>query len=770
VLVRAGGSLTGDGRLVATAGDVGLSVGGDVAATSIFATGQLTAFDRVGSTVEPRFVTPGNFTVGLLLVGPAAITAGGNISIDTINAGGNSVDLVAAGNARLGAASGATSIAMVGDSVDTGMLSSSLGIQLTATNGISSAGLDAGTEVAVSGARIGLATVRAETDVRLSGGEANVLSVMAGRNVTVDLTGSYRFVGSISGGATTVGASSVSGGSMFSGGPLTIMSPGAVVLDSALTSSGSNLSITADRLTVPLLHAGGNLTLQLVTDGSLGTATAGGNIDIDPVTLSFTSLTAPGSISLVGGTITGGTVDAGIDLSIISVRGQSFTTLAAGRNATLTASSGPISVSSDFKVGGSATVSGTAVALNVKGALALALARATTGDLTITAGGKISVNGLATGATINFASTDLDIGANGAFGESTRTTAITLRNTGASGTALGDGLTTTASYTLSNAEFGRIHSGGNLTIDAGSALQIGVLNGAAATTTTSQTDGQIGGTGTLRLVTGGLATVSGNVVLANAAGNTLAIDAVGGVFIDAASGSLRLTEGTGRGGTLAITGKGLAAITRGALNDIANLTDDAVIASRLSLNDAVTDGRTLIEAGTINVAVGSQFFVQNTALQTGFDARRGLVADTLTVRSTGTQPVAMATNGVVGGQTGLAAIPLVTITGATTAGSTINGCIIANVASCSVAPTDTHLGEVRDLIREPLSVPVEANTVPVTDSFTASTLVQINQITPPGFEPLIDEPVTGTGNEDLLGGDELCDPDKANCDKRPVGQ
>ena len=39
----------------------------------------------------------------------------------------------------------------------------------------------------------------------------------------------------------------------------------------------------------------------------------------------------------------------------------------------------------------------------------------------------------------------------------------------------------------------------------------------------------------------------------------------------------------------------------------------------------------------------------------------------------------------------------------------------------------------------------------VTDSFTKTTLIQLNQIAPAGFEPLIDEPVTGTGNDDLLG-------------------
>ncbi|MPT23581.1 MAG: hypothetical protein E2577_11570 [Starkeya sp.] len=68
----------------------------------------------------------------------------------------------------------------------------------------------------------------------------------------------------------------------------------------------------------------------------------------------------------------------------------------------------------------------------------------------------------------------------------------------------------------------------------------------------------------------------------------------------------------------------------------------------------------------------------------------------------------------------------------------------------------------RNVIVTYLDPPPGTNTVPTADSFTQSPLVQINEITPPGFAPLIDEPVTGTGNDDLLG-DGQCREEGGSC-------
>lgn len=512
----------------------------------------------------------------------------------------------------------------------------------------------------------------------------------------------------LSSGSVRLGATSGVRNITISGAALnlgTISGTGAVNLTAtggltgASISAGTTLVGTAHDLDVTSLSAGGSLTLAVVNTAKIGSATSGGNILIDPISLTFGTMQATGSITLIGGDISGGIIDAGTALDV-------------------------------------------------------------------TAQGLIAVSQRAVGQTITFRSADLDLGTQGVLGTAARTTAITLINSGQSGMLLGDGLTGQTGYRLSNAEFGNIHSGGDLTINAGPSLQVGTLTGTAGSTVAANgvsTDGQIGATGTLRLITAGTASFGGGVTMNGMAGNTLAIDASGGTFIDAATGSIRLLEGQGRGGTLSVSGAGLVAATTTAFTAIGSLSDLGAISKRLDANDGVTAGRTVIEAGALDVGVGQRFLVQNTATGTAYGDRRGLVVDTLTIRAGGAQaPTQIAINGIVGGQTGLAAIPLISVNGAFAAGSTVNGCLLADAASCDTTPKRVDDGDVRNVIVNYLDPPPGTNTVPTADSFTQSPLVQINEITPPGFAPLIDEPVTGTGNDDLLG-DGQCRDEGGNC-------
>lgn len=596
--------LSGNGIVQATAGDIGLGFGGNIAAGSLIATGTLTGYHAAPAT---RFVTPGAFTVldTLSIGGNAAITATGPIAIGSTVLSNGDVDLLSSGSVRLGGTTGVRNITISGTALDLGTISGTGAVNLTATGGLTGAGISAGT--------------------------------------------------------TLVG--------------------------------------TAHDLDVTSLSAGGNLTLTVVNTAKIGSATSGGNILIDPISLTFGTMQATGSITLIGGDIRGGIIDAGTAVDV-------------------------------------------------------------------TAQGLIAVSQRAVGQTITFRSADLDLGTQGVLGTAARTTAITLINNGQSGMLLGDGLTGQTGYRLSNAEFGNIHSGGDLTINAGPSLQVGTLTGTAGSTVAANgvsTDGQIGATGTLRLITAGTASFGGAVTMNGMAGNTLAIDASGGTFIDAAAGSIRLLEGQGRGGTLSVSGASLVAVTGAARAAIADLTDLGAISKRLDANDGVAAGRTVIEAGALDVGVGQRFLVQNTAAGTAYDDRRGLVVDALTIRAGGTQaPTQIAINGIVGGQTGLAAIPRISVNGAFATGSTVNGCLLANPGSCDSTPKRVDDGDVRNVIVTYLDPPPGTNTVPTADSFTQSPLVQINEITPPGFAPLIDEPVTGTGNDDLLG-DGQCREEGGNC-------
>lgn len=62
--------------------------------------------------------------------------------------------------------------------------------------------------------------------------------------------------------------------------------------------------------------------------------------------------------------------------------------------------------------------------------------------------------------------------------------------------------------------------------------------------------------------------------------------------------------------------------------------------------------------------------------------------------------------------------------------------------------------ETRDVIAEVLGANPSDSALQVVDSFAKTSLIQLNRIAPAGFEPLIDEPVTGTGNDDLLGDED----------------
>jgi hypothetical protein len=196
-------------------------------------------------------------------------------------------------------------------------------------------------------------------------------------------------------------------------------------------------------------------------------------------------------------------------------------------------------------------------------------------------------------------------------------------------------------------------------------------------------------------------------------------------------------------------------VTPQALTDILAATTTSQITTRLSASDGLTSGATLLEAAALQVNVARGFYVQNTAPLTGFDDRRGLIADSLTIAgTTTTAPITIVINGQINGQTGLKAVPLATINGSFDPQSSVNGCIIVAVATCN-QPVGFD-NPIRDVINQAINgdgnQSVESTAIQsVGDGFFNAPLMQLDQIAPAGFTPLIDEPVTGTGNDDLVG-------------------
>jgi len=163
---------------------------------------------------------------------------------------------------------------------------------------------------------------------------------------------------------------------------------------------------------------------------------------------------------------------------------------------------------------------------------------------------------------------------------------------------------------------------------------------------------------------------------------------------------------------------------------------------RLAQSDGLALDAGMLRAGTIRLQASDGVYIQNSGISADFAERRGFTANSLTIIS-GTGRPQIAINGrlaTAGGlfATGLDTIPLVAIDGRYAAGSKINGCFIGGGASCTGISIDN-----RDTFNGLLDPSVS-----VTRIFPL-TLIQLRDIVTQGYPPLIDEPVTGAGNEDL---------------------
>ena len=247
-----------------------------------------------------------------------------------------------------------------------------------------------------------------------------------------------------------------------------------------------------------------------------------------------------------------------------------------------------------------------------------------------------------------------------------------------------------------------------------------------------------------------------------AAGNDL--------FVNAATGSIGIGNDGALTGDLSLTARNIYAMTDQAFADIQGLST-AGIDARLAQNDGTVRDSGFIVADAISVnLLASQFYVQNTGSRPDFDARRGFVVGTggLTINTgpSGITPIVI--NGTINGVTGIAVIPATTITGAGfNQQSTINGCVINNPASCVPTPTPTPTPDpVLPEIDSPVQDVIEEEVTPekyVADPF-ATIPITIKENEELSNEPLIDEPVTGAGNDDLWVRESDCEGDDAeNC-------
>lgn len=556
---------------------------------------------------------------------------------------------------------------------------------------------------------------------------------------------------------------------------------------------------------------GGDIDLVTTGASSLGNSQAGGFLRVNAGgSIDFASILAGSFIDLTAGTTIAGTsARSGADFTANSGGAIDIASLDVGGNLLAAAKAGPI-ILPRVIAAGTITASGTAVTMAGPGTLNIASAVASSGGIDIAAGnrltvanaaalagairlagstvalnssvdaaqaidvtannGGISVAGSVLGDTIALGSADIAIASSGRVGALPRTRQVTLVNTGvtgSTGTTIG-GAGTSSGYTLSDAEAQRVF-GNSITISAPRVSTAPVLTRAPDVVIDSlNLSGTIGANGTYRIETPGKISVVGAVRFGGLA-NTNLIDLVGQdmIAVDPATGSIVLSgSGGALAGKLALSSDRIIAASPQALTDIAAAPTLSAISARLSTNDGARNDQGVFAADSITATVGSAFYVQNTGITppnqfVGFGERRGITvgagglrivptATTTRVAINGRQLSTTATGGFT---TGLSFIPLVqigsgsaatgpTATGALDTDSTINGCGLTRVTQCQVGFDQPN--PAREIV-------VGQDEQIKAGRITPVVLIQLRGREDQTSRPMVDDPVTGAGNDDLWG-------------------
>jgi hypothetical protein len=742
------------------------------------------------------------------------VSAGGSATISGGNAG-EDVLVIAATNASLnGVTAGddvdvrtggdltATGVSATGVGVDTAILGFAAGNGFTissgegvsATNGsdiilsaggaIGASALSAGDDIfattpgaiAINGATtLGLGATGGSSDIRTQGGDTTLAALNAFTDVLVAATGAFNATGTVAAGrniAVTATSANLE----------TLASPGGSFVSTL--DAGANLSvITSGDIIGGRVRAGGDLTLT------------GDSIDI-----ARAQTTGAGQLTLTG------------------TNGVNSTNIQAGGATLLNASNG--AVTSDGLIStGPVTATGDSINLRTGGNIVFAVLDADVGDavvasqvgsLTITSGvvagraaltsssgddiiisqlaanaadisteGEIFVNGMLTARNIALQSNDIIIASGARVGTAGSTESLSIENNDVFSQTFVGGTGTRAGFHLDAAELTQLF-GSNIEVfapevEAANSASVGsssppdvivdsfTLAGGAA-------GSNLGANGALTIRTPGKMRVIGNVQLTGLSDtNALNLFADDALEVILGQGTVRLVNGSNAAGQLNMVSEDIIVATTAAINDVGAATTTDAIETRLAQNDGVVLNEGSLFARGIRAEVVGGFYVQNSGSGTEFANRRGLTfgAGGLDVLTEGTSRIVV--NGVQigpnGQVTGIDTVPLLTIGGsAPTAGSfdprsTFNGCFIANPAACGVLPPPEPEFEssfpVQDVIEEEADAEDEdgnGQSLPVP-------LITMRDLDPLSGEPLLDDPVTGAGNDDLWTPTlDECDP------------
>lgn len=648
--------------------------------------------------------------------------------------------------------------------------------------------LNAANSIAVNGATtLGLGITGGDSSLRTQGGTTTLGNVDAFSDVIVDAAGAANLDGPVAAGRdVTINAASVT--------LATLSNPGGAI--DTLTADRDIVINSAGGITGGGTQAFGAVSLQAgaaidVTSVGGASVTLSGDTGITADQVSSSGETSLDSIDgniLIGSLVSSGTIAASANAIRIEGGGtQHFTTLTTDvgdayvrGNGDFSVASGNVAGTADLGTSGEAMsianlTAANAILSNTGGFLNLQTVTAT-GSVAASARSNLGITGVVTGQSISLDSGNIDIASTGRVGTAGVTQQVSIANNNADnqtfvgGTAGQNGPN---GYHIDAAELTRVF-GREIEILAPEVQAGGGSTGTAAPpdvvvdafTMTGGTSGSnLGAEGSLTIRTPGKMRVIGNVQLTGLTNdNSLNLFGDESVEVIMGSGSVNL-----RGqapdqlaGNLTIRSDDIVIATMQAINDIAAMTSTSAINARLAQNDGITNDIGALSANriTLNHNLTDSVYIQNSGTGTAFDERRGITfgAGGLFINGPGNQDSLVinavhrdASGGLV---TGLAVIPLVNInapsgsTGVVQTGfnaqSTINGCLIANPAACTTVTVDFETSfPVQDVVEEETETDEgDGNTLP-------QPLITMRDLDPLTGEPLLDDPVTGAGNDDL---------------------
>jgi hypothetical protein len=611
-------------------------------------------------------------------------------------------------------------------------LNAAANLTAAASGQISATGpLQAGGDIALTATNADLATLVTPLGDRIA-------TLNAGGDVTIAVT------------------DSVTGGVVRAGGDIGITAGSTANLVEVSTAAGNVLVTATDGMLIDTLRSGGTTGLSstdggivvnaLDADGAIS-ATAQTIQIIGQNSLNFTDLTATGGDASVR---TSG------NLAVATATVAGLAGLRAGNDLSVDQlSAGNVDLEADQDM----------VLNNVT----------TAGSLYAGALGTATINGTITGPNLIVASGDINIASTGRIGQLGTTTSVLVTNISTEDPTFIGGTGTRSGWHLDADEITRIY-GNDITV-RGERLEFsqGTSVGSSRSPDVFVDDftinaaQQIGANGTFLITTAGKMRVNGDVRFTSMT-DSQNVNLFGrdSVEIIMGSGSIHLSGSSPDqlAGNLTIEADDIVIAATQAISDISTMTSTTAIDARLAQNDGITSDIGALAANriTLNHNLDDSVYIQNSGTGAAFEERRGITfgAGGLLINGPGNQDSlvinAVHRNASGGLVTGLDVIPLINInapSGSSTvtqtgfnAQSTINGCLIGNVASCTTSVSFDFESSfpVQDVIEEEIAADGEDSDG---QSLPVSPLITMRDLDPLSGEPLLDDPVTGAGNDDL---------------------